>query len=764
MMNKLFFMKFYNKLICILVIFFTGNLFAQFQPFSESTEKNFSDTDKFVRLNEPNEFRLYTFNLQNFLKWVKDAPELSNAPSDLIISLPDGNGNFSNYWVYNNSTMEPELAETVSNIRSLKAVDIKNTGNSVSISVSDIFGLHAMGMKTDGSVFYIDNYTNDLNAVIAYQRNSLEAPKNNFTCLVSNDSPQNEFAAFNTPIQTFSLDNKRRTFRLALACTIEYAAFHINNAPTGTPNTSLTQKENIVLAAMNVTLTRLNQIFERELNVHLNLIANNRSIVYITSDNFTNNDANDLIDESQTVIDNVIGSSNYDIGHTFSTGGGGLASLSSVCSSWSKASGITGSPSPVGDPFDVDYVAHEMGHQFGANHTFNNSCQFNRNSNTAMETGSGSTIMSYAGICTPNVQNNVDDYYHYISIQEMQTFLSSASCATQTTVSNSAPVVTSLTAKTIPYGTPFILSTTATDADNDPLTYTFEQINTQIATQPPVATATTGPAFRSVAPSTDNFRSFPNLSTVLAGTTNSNGIVSNQWERLSTVARSYSFVTTVRDNNPLGARVVYTSPVSITVANKGPFVITSPDNNPNTTEATWFFGDTKTITWNVAGTTANNINTANVNILVSTDDGITYTTLVANTPNDGTETVTVPSNVTISHNARIKIEAVNNIFYTVSKKFTLWDPNVSVETVELKDLKIYPNPTTSVLNIEFSTETSGKTTFDIFDLNGRLIQTLITETATDIQQQINVETLKTGMYILVINTGKYTSTHKFIKK
>src|SRR5690606_22429136 len=221
-----------------------------------------------------------------------------------------------------------------------------NKGNNVSISISDIFGVHAMGMKTDGSVFYLDNYTNDLNAVIVYQRNSLEAPKNNFTCLVSNDNFQNESEAFNPPIQTLSLDNKRRTFRLALACTTEYAAFHINNVPNGTFNFTKHQKKNIVLAAMNVTLTRLNQIFERELNIHLNLIANNRSIIFISNDNFTNNNANLLINESQSVIDNVIGSSNYDIGHTFSTGGGGLASLGSVCSSWSKASGITGSPSP----------------------------------------------------------------------------------------------------------------------------------------------------------------------------------------------------------------------------------------------------------------------------------------------------------------------------------------------------------------------------------------------------------------------------------
>lgn len=757
-------MKFYNKLILILLIFFTGNLFAQFNPFKESTERVFSDKEKFVRKHNPTDFKIYSLNLKNVLEWAKKAPELSERPSDLVITLPDANGQLTNYWVYNNAAMESELAENVQNIRSLKAVDIKNNGNSVSISISDIFGFHAMGMKTDGSVFYMDNYTNDLNNVIVYQRNSLELPKNNFTCLVPGDSFDDAITTLETPIQTLSLDNKRRTYRLALACTIEYAAFHVTNAPAGTPNTTVDQKKNIVLAAMNVTLTRLNQIFERELNVHLNLIANNKNIIFITSDNLDNDNAGNLIDDSQTVIDNVIGTANYDIGHTFSTGQGGLAQLGSVCSSWSKAAGITGSPSPVGDAYDVDYVAHEMGHQFGANHTFNNSCQFNRNNSTAVETGSGSTIMSYAGICFPSVQDKVDAYYHYVSIREMQTFLLTATCAQQTTVTNSPPVVTPLVAKTIPYGTPFILSTTATDANNDPLTYTFEQVNTQLSAQPPATTSTTGPAFRSVAPSSNNFRSFPSMSTVLDGTTFSHGIVSNEWERLATVGRTYSFVATVRDNNATGARVVYTQPVAITVANTGPFVITAPNNNPSTTEPVWFMGSTKTITWNVAGTTANNINTTNVNILVSTDNGLTYTTLAANVLNNGSATVTIPTNLTSTYDARIKIEAVGNIFYTVSKKFTLWDPNLSTEKVALDNLKIYPNPTTSLLNIEFSSTDIEKVKFDIFDLNGRLIKTVSQENSNQINQQINVESLQTGTYILVINTGKYTSTHKFIKK
>ncbi|MBS7320673.1 MAG: T9SS type A sorting domain-containing protein [Myroides sp.] len=748
------------RLFWLFIVLFHVNAFGQFNPFKESG-KNILDEDKVIRKHDPSTYKTYQFDLPSLIQWTVNAPELSNDPSELILALPNTDGSFSNYWVYNNSAMEPELAESVPNIRSLKAVDIKNKGNHVSISISDVFGLHAMGMKTDGTVFYIDNYTKDRNTVMVYERADLATPQTNFMCYVTESDYYQPTSTFDAQMQTLSFDNKRRNFRVAIACTTEYAAFHINNAPAGVPNTTLDDKKNIVLAAMNVTLTRLNQIFEREINVHLNLIADNKDIIFITSDNFDNDNAGVLINQSQTVIDNTIGSSKYDIGHTFSTGGGGLAQLGSVCSN-SKARGITGSAAPVGDPYDVDYVAHEMGHQFGANHTFNNSCFGNINPPTAMEPGSGSTIMSYAGICFPNVQSNVDPYYHYISIREMQLFLSTATCAQQVTTQNAAPNIPPFQTKTIPYGTPFILSTTATDANGDQLTYTFEQLNTQISPQPPESTSVGGPVFRNIAPTESNYRSFPNVQTVLAGTTENNGIVSNEWETLSTVARGYNFVAMVRDNNAFGARVVYTQPFAITVANTGPFVITAPNNNPNTSEPVWYMGDTKTITWNVAGTTANNINTSNVNILVSTDNGTTYTTLVANTPNDGSETVSIPTNLTSTYQARIKIEAVGNIFYTVSKKFTLWDPNLSVDELAIDEVKLYPNPTTSILNITFKANDTEKITFDVYDLNGRWIQST-TNTTYSNEQQINVEGLKTGTYILVIRTGTYTFTHKFIK-
>lgn len=740
----------------------SASLFAQTTPLKAVKSTEISEKDKFIRLHEPSTYKLYTVNVSELLTLAKQAPELSNNQSNIVLRLPDADGNLTSFWLYNNAVMEKELAEKVSNIRSLKAVAVEDKLHSINISISDIFGLHGMGMKNDGRIYYIDNYTNDLKTVAIYDRSSLELPKSNFTCLTPGDA-FDAIASKGTPIHTMSLDNQRRTYRLALACTIEYAAYHINNAPPGTPNATTDQKKDIVLAAMNVTLTRLNQIFERELNVHLNLISNNKNIIFITSDNFTNNDANALINESQSVITSTIGTGNFDIGHTFSTGGGGLASLGSVCGTQSKASGITGSSSPVGDAYDVDYVAHEMGHQFGANHTFNNSCQTNRNNNTAMEVGSGSTIMSYAGICSPNVQMNVDAYYHYISIKEIQSFLTTATCAQQTTITNSAPVVTPLQAKTIPYGTPFILSTSATDADNDKLTYTFEQINTQIATQPPTATATTGPVFRSIAPTTKNYRSFPSESTVLSGTTASNGIVSSQWERLAVNARNYSFVATVRDNNPSGGRVVYTQPVIITVAGTGPFVITSPSNNPTTAAPLWHTGSSQTITWNVGGTTANNINTSNVNILISTDAGASYTILASNVPNNGSANVTIPTTLINTYEGRIKIEAVGNIFYTVSKRIIIWDPTADTKEFALDKIKIYPNPVKDILNIQFSNTEPLTTKYDIFNLNGRLIKTLKQVNTESINQQINVADLASGTYILIINQGKNSSSHKFIK-
>ncbi|MBQ0117380.1 MAG: T9SS type A sorting domain-containing protein, partial [Flavobacterium sp.] len=552
--------------------------------------------------------------------------------------------------------------------------------------------------------------------------------------------------------QTFSIDNKFRTYRLAMACTTEYAAFHVNQAPNSVPQSTETQKKAIVLAAMNVTVNRLNAIYERDLAVRLILVANNTNIIFINSDNFSNNNASALINESQSVITSIIGTSNFDVGHTVSTGGGGLASPA-PCNSNFKARGITGSFSPVGDPFDIDYVAHEIGHQFGANHTFNNSCGGNRNNQTAVEPGSGSTIMAYAGICSPNIQGNSDAYFHQISIREITDFLTTNSnnCAVVISGTNATPVITSTSGnKTIPRSTPFILSATATDSNNpNSLTYTFEQMDNQTSTQAPTATALVGPNFRSIAPTSTPSRSFPSINTALAGTTNSNGIVSSTWERLPAVSRSMKFIATVRDNNAVNGGQTAASELTVTFANAGPFLITFPNNITGSGNLTFAYGSQRTITWNVAGTTANGINTSNVNILLSTDNGNTYTTLAANTPNDGSQVVTIPTLSTPTNQARIKIEAVGNIFYTVSKAFSI-DTVASNNDFEFADFNLYPNPTFDTVNLSFTSTSGNDISMELFDIRGRKLNTYSIENTGSIDQVIDLSTYNTGVYLIKI--------------
>jgi len=578
--------------------------------------------------------------------------------SDLIISFPNANGELQRYQIYEASVLHEELSAKHPDIKSYIGVGLDDRTATIRFSTT-IFGFHGMILSGKTETIYIDPYTKDLNYYAVYFKNNIEKPNNNFKCLVGseNNKPSGtHFSPFGS--QETQLNGSLRKFRLALACTTEYAAFHVNAA--GLSSGTLQQKKSAVLAAMNVTVTRINAVYERDLSVTMQLVSNNEDIIFITSDNFDNYNPDTLIDQSQSVITSTIGSANFDIGHTVSTGGGGLAGLGVVCKSL-KAWAITGSPSPVGDPFDIDYVAHEMGHQFGANHTFNNGCQGNRNSSTAAETGSGSTIMAYAGICSPNVQYNSSDYFHTVSLNQIRSYLlNQASCSQNINNGNTKPTIANITNKTIPKGTAFVLRGNGTDADGDALTYCWEQTDIQISTQPPSKNSAMGPNFRSLPPSTSPNRYMPVLSSVLAGN------LSPTWEVVPNVSRTMKFALTVRDNNPSGGEFVRRDMTVTVSGSAGPFKVTSQSANTS-----WDANTQQTITWDVAGTTNAPINASNVNILLSTNGGVSFDhVLASNTPNDGTETITVP-NLT-SANARIMVEAVGNIFYAVnSSPFTI---------------------------------------------------------------------------------------------
>ncbi|MEL6616073.1 MAG: zinc-dependent metalloprotease family protein, partial [Bacteroidota bacterium] len=349
---------------------------------------------------------------------------------------------------------------------------------------------------------------------------------------------------------------------------------------------------------------------------------------------------------------------NYDVGHVFSTGGGGVAFLGVICTG-SKGGGVTGLGAPVGDAFDVDYVAHELGHQFGGNHTFNGdsgSCAGgNRNGSTAYEPGSGSTIQAYAGICgNDNLQNNSDPYFHGISLDEMTTHVttgSGGSCGTTTSTGNTIPTVTASGGYTIPAGTPFTLTGSATDDTPGTLTYTWEEFD--LGPQADV-NAGTVPYFRSFEPTADgNTRTFPQMSRLLAGQQPVIG------ETLPTTSRSLTFRLTARDNAP-GGGAINDATVSLDVdGSAGPFAVTFASASGQS------YSGAVNVTWDVAGTASGAVNTPNVEILFSDNNGASFDyVLTPSTANDGSETVTLP-NLTTSQ-GRLLIRGVGNVFFNVN--------------------------------------------------------------------------------------------------
>ncbi len=442
----------------------------------------------------------------------------------------------------------------------------------------------------------------------------------------------------------------RRNYSLALACTGEYGQFHGGNVSS-------------VLSAMNTSINRINSIVEPEMAIRLTLIPDNDDLIFLNgaTDPYTNSNGGAMLSQNQTTIDNIIGFSNYDIGHVFSTGGGGVAYLASVCTSF-KAGGVTGLPAPIGDPFDVDYVGHEMGHQFGCNHTFNNSCSGNRSSSAAYEPGSGSTIMSYSGICAPNLQTNSDDVYHVHSLIEGTNFLHSGfgnSCATQISSGNSAPTVSvGSSGFSIPKETPIELTAVASDPNpSNTLTYSWEQYNLGNATTSgdnnlnnPVGNA---PCIRSFPPVSSPTRVIPKVDKLL----------SNQvsfGEHLPDYNRTLTFKCTVRDNNPGCGGVAVGTKTFFVDASTGPFLVTYPNTNISRS------GNSElTVLWDVAGTDGGNVNCSEVDIYCSVDGGYSWSYQLAdNVPNSGSATVLLPAVTTTA--ARIKVKGSGSVFFDIS--------------------------------------------------------------------------------------------------
>lgn len=655
------------KLICrgyLLLLFFTVSLLpakGQNRVFSDVAENNFQTTGQ-KRLIVPFKYRTIKLDTIGFAALVKLLPsenEISGRNNAPVIEIPMPGGNTSKFHIWETFAMEPALAAAFPGIKTFSGQGIDDPTATICGDWTE-FGFHAMILSSVSGSVFIDPYDQKT------KTNYISYFKKDYKKLIGfTELPPikkiNLEKIGGTTLASQCIGTQLRSYRLAVACTHEYA-----QAATGLGNPTTAQ----VLAKITTSVNRVNSVYEKELSIHFNLIANESAIIFTTaaSDPFTgNDDGNTLIDESQTQITQRIGNNNFDIGHTFSTGAGGIAGLGVVCINGDKASGVTGSPNPVGDAYDIDFVCHEIGHQLGADHSFNNenSCGSTAQSENA-EPGSGSTIMGYAGVCNDdNLQNNSDPQFHAVSFDAIATYSinqSGNSCAVKTSTGNTPPVVNAGADYVIPKSTPFVLTGSAADVNGDALTYSWEEVDVNGPNGSSTSPSGNAPIFRSFPPVSTGVRYFPKLSDVTAGTTSIG-------ERLPAYARTMNFRLTVRDNRAGGGGVCFDQNQVTVNANAGPFVVTVP----NTTGIVWYAGEFKTVTWSVANTNMAPINCTNVNIELSTDGGLTFPiTLASNTANDGTEEIQVPNN--LSSSARIRVIAVGNIFYDMS------DKNFSIQT------------------------------------------------------------------------------------
>jgi hypothetical protein len=643
--------------------FFFSTSLAQTQEWNliSDNAKTISKDKLMVRKEMPTTYQLYSLKESVFRSKIGAIKESKNN----TIQIPTLKG-LKTFYIEESSNFSKELAAKYVNIKTYSGKQVDNNAIKMRFS-KGLDGYHFAIYEPGKPSFYLDSYTKDNKKLIAYRKNNLQKKASNFTCEVLELEAVKTAVSFENKITN---DGLLRTFRLAVATTAEYSQFQLNRLDISTSATVAVKKE-AVLSAINATITRISGVFENDLGVKFELVANNDAIIFLdtANDGFTNDDATSLISESQNKMDVFIGNSNYDVGHTFSTGAGGLAGLGVVCITNQKGRGVTGIGAPFGDEFDIDFVAHEFGHQFGANHTFNGttgSCSgSNRNNSTAVEPGSGTTIMGYAGICSgQNVLNDSHDNFHSISIAEMTNIIrSSGACATTSSSGNTAPVANAGLDYSIPKATPFILKGSATDVDAaDVLTYNWEQIDNEVDFAiPPVSANGGGAMFRSLPSSIVSSRFMPALNTVLSGAT------SSTWEVLPSVARDLDFSLTVRDNNS-GAGSTARDDVRITVVDAVAFKVTSQN-----TATIWNAGSTQNITWSKGTSDVAPINCKNITIKLSKDGGLTFPiTLISNTANDGSENIIVPNNVTTQ--ARIMIEAADNIFYNVN------DVNFEIES------------------------------------------------------------------------------------
>ena len=559
-----------------------------------------------------------------------------------------------------------EQAEAYPNIKAYRGESTQRIGVFVRITVSPL-GIYGT-LRTPKGFVYLQPKEKKSSTYISYQRTDKLDPAVKLPFCKTSQPQAVKPSANIQNSQKNSTAGTLRTYRFAVAGSAEYTSYW------GDDDDSNGNNQEDALAAVANTVNRMNEILLVDLGIQLELVTD-ASLLYTdtTTDPFEGN----FTQEIQTTLTNEVGEANYDIGHLFHRGvaNGDAGSVGNVCRNGEKGSAFSAHPFTatngsggafLTDYFDIDYVIHELGHQLGALHTFSHSTEpFNVNS----EPGSGSTIMSYAGIVTgQNMQRHSDPYFHYHSIQNIQAYLANQACQVATVSSNQIPTVSAGEDKAIPKGTAYYLTATANDPDGDALTYCWEQLDSgRVLASDFGPNQLSGSMNRSLLPVSSNRRNIPNLTLVLANQLiEINPYLGSAWETVSNVGRNLRWGITVRDrdlNNPNGVGFAAQDEVVLEVVESaGPFELTTQAQ----ASTQWQAGGNEIIRWNVANTHLPPINTSQVNVLLSTDGGQSFPiTLAENIPNNGKASIVVPGDIA-TNQARLKIEPVDNVYYAVN--------------------------------------------------------------------------------------------------
>ncbi|MFO0856505.1 MAG: M12 family metallo-peptidase [Phycisphaerales bacterium] len=639
-------------------------------------------------------YRAYQLDFASIRQFLATAPLEFSGRQRLMIALPNPKGEFSYFEIAESPIVHPDLGAWMSaqgaEVRTFVGQGLDDPTATIRLDYTSQ-GFHAQVLGAAGD-WSIDPFTfADTTHYVSYDIDDLVA-REGWTCHLG---PDNSPPEIENPFLDRATGTTLRTYDMAVAAVPTYTNFH-GGTVTGAQ------------AAIVTMVNRVNQIYERDFCMRFQLVANNQNLIYTTANPgpYTDGTLSSMLDENQANINAVIGSANYDIGHVVSgLNLGGLAQRPAICGT-GKARGGTGLSSPTGDFFTVKYVGHEVGHQCNASHSFNaddsagnNTCLPNRSSAAAYEPGSGSTIMSYQGLCgAANNLTNWDTMFNQGAYANVDGYINgTGNCGTNTATGNSLPVITPLFGYVIPIGTAFSATAVATDSNGDAMTFSWEQRNLGPA-QPETGAGSedngTSPLFRVFAPTTDPTRIFPRYVDVLDGSVQIG-------EQYPAVGRTLSLRCLVRDNRA-GGGAVRTADVNYTVVGTaGPFRI----NVLNTTGST-VGPNTYNLTWDVANTNVPPVNTASVRILLSIDGGTTWPyTLETSTPNDGSQVVNLPP--VTSTTARFRIEPTNSVYFDVN------DANFSIACPDVSDVSATDSTLCDRVTITW-TPVVGATSYRVF--------------------------------------------------